>query len=89
LSDYYGPQEGIGNQTPSRGLTGMTKELAKYISEIRNDLQSKIKMLEPMPDMSVLQARRAQILMDDCKRLDAAIEQFTRQELQQRRKWAA
>lgn len=67
----------------------MTKELAKYVSEIRNDLQSKIKMLEPMPDMSVLQAKRAQALVDDCRRLDAAIEQFTLKELRQRRKWAA
>ena len=68
----------------------MTRELAKYVSEIRNDLQSKIEMLAPMPGMSALQAKKAQTLADDCKRLDAAIEQFTQQNLrQQQRKWAA
>jgi hypothetical protein len=54
----------------------MTKELAAYISEIRSDLQSKIQMLAPSPGMSALQARKAQNLADDCRRLDAAIEQF-------------
>ena len=68
----------------------MTAELAKYLLDIRNDLQSKIKMLEPMPGMSALQVKKAQTLADDCKHRDAAIEQFTRQNLQQQqRKWAA
>jgi hypothetical protein len=68
----------------------MTKELAAYISEIRSDLRSKIQMLASSPGMSALQARKAQNLADDCRRLDAAIEQFELQnaEAGQRRRIA-
>jgi hypothetical protein len=55
----------------------MTKELGAYISEIPSYLQSKIKMLEPSPEMNALQVRRARILAAECERLDAAIEQFS------------
>ena len=60
----------------------MTKELATYIAEIRRDLQGKIEMLAASPGMSALQARKAQNLADDCKRLDAAILQFELQNTQ-------
>ena len=55
----------------------MTDELAAFISEIRSDLQSKLRMLEPAFGMSALQIRKAQMLAADCKRFDAAIEQFS------------
>ena len=64
------------NRPPLTCLS-MTKELSAYISEIRSDLQSKIKMLEPASGMSALQVRRALILAADCKRLDAVIERFS------------
>ena len=80
----------IGTKHRHATCTGMTKELAKYVLEIRNDVQSKIKMLEPVPDMSALQAKKAQTLAEDCRRLDAALEQFMQQNLRQhQRKWAA
>ena len=55
----------------------MTKELAAYISEVRKELQSKIRMLEPSSEMSPLQVRRAGILAAECQSLDACIAQFT------------
>jgi hypothetical protein len=64
----------------------MTREIAEYVLEIRKDLQSKIRMLAPVPGMSVVQVRKAQTLADECKRLDAAIEQFMQQNLRQRQR---
>jgi hypothetical protein len=54
----------------------MTRELAIYISGIRQELQSKIQMLSPTPGMNALQVKRAQNLAADCKRLDVVIQQF-------------
>ena len=70
----------FGGMEPNRHrvtFRSMTKELTGYISEIRSDLQSKIKMLEPAPGMSALEVRRARILAAECERLDAVIEQFS------------
>jgi hypothetical protein len=55
----------------------MTKELSAYISEIRSDLRSKIRMLEPSPGMNALQVQRARILAAECEQFDAVIKQFT------------
>ncbi len=65
-----------GTFRPARIYRLMTRELANYIADIRSELRSKIEMLAPLPDMTALEARRAQNLADECKRLDAAIEQF-------------